>query len=216
MTANGLCTLRVRALPLPSQVTSALDNHTDLLQRLFEAPAPAVAADVQNIGSRGATLSGHSPHRETAQGGALAEGLSGLSLKGDAQRHASDASWTLLDHPTGSAASRSQEQPPAASLASALAEEEQERSAHAGASKQEVAPSASKAERSSALVEEGHSNGEGSIAVQGAAGDVEAFRGRLRAAVDEAGGSGSALLQRAWLLGPRQVCSHAKSIILSL
>ena len=210
MTANGLCTLRVRALPLPSQVTSVLDNHTDLLQRLIEAPATAATADMQDTRSCGSTVLGPSPHQETPQGGALAEGVSGLSLEGDALRNASDASWTLLDHPTGSAASQSPEQLSAASHASALAEEEQtQRSAHAGASKQEVAVSAREAVASTAPVEEGHGNGEGSVAVEGAAGDVEAFRGRLRAAVDEAGGSASALLQRAWLLGPRQVCSHA-------
>ena len=216
MTANGLCTLRVRALPLPSQLTSVLDNHTDLLQRLIEAPATAATADMQDTRSCGSTVLGPSPHQETPQGGALAEGVSGLSLEGDALRNASDASWTLLDHPTGSAANQNQEQLPAASHASALAEEQTQRSAHAGASKQENAVSAREAVASTAPVEEGHGNGEGSLAVEGAAGDVEAFRGRLRAAVDEAGGSGSALLQRAWLLGPRQVCSRAKLMMLLL
>ena len=32
-TANGLCTLRVKALPLPAQLASMLDNHKDLLSK---------------------------------------------------------------------------------------------------------------------------------------------------------------------------------------
>jgi len=42
-------------------------------------------------------------------------------------------------------------------------------------------------------------------AAEGAAKDVEAFRSRLRAAAEEAGGSAAALLQQAWMLGPKQV-----------
>ncbi|CAL8464184.1 g3719 [Coccomyxa elongata] len=204
-TANGLCTLRVRALPLPSQVTSVLDNHSDLLQRLMDAPAAAAAAGIQNTSSHGAAFPGRSPHQGAPQGGGLAEGVACLSLSDDAQRQASDASWTLLNHPADSSAGGSREEPAAASDASAQAELQQERSAPGGSSKQEGAPSANEAGSSSAPAAVGHSNGDGPAAAEGVAGDVEAFQGRLRAAADEAGTLAGALLQRAWLLGPKQV-----------
>lgn len=211
-TANGLCTLRVRALPLPSQVTSVLDNHSDLLQRLIDAPAAAAAAGMQHTSSHGAAFPGRSPHQGAPQGGGSAEGVASLLLSDDAQRQASDASWTLLNYPADSSAGGTREEPAATSHASAQAELQQEWSARGGSSKQEGAPSANDGDSSSAPAEEGHSNGDGAAAAEGVAGDVEAFRGRLRAAADEAGNLAGALLQRAWLLGPKQVCSRATAI----
>ncbi len=206
-TANGLCTLRVRALPIPSQVASALDNHADLLRRLFDAPsASAPLAEACSAPSQGAAPASSEQNSEAAQGDAVSLERLRLSENDGTERRSLDGSWTLLKHPAGSGANGSDKQ----------------RNAPEDAPEQQPQEGAQQVQSSSTQRKgEQHRNGNGagsaeaegrggsgkvaSAAAEGAARDVDAFRSRLRAAANEAGASAETLLQQAWLLGPKQV-----------
>lgn len=212
-TANGLCTLRVRALPLPSQVASVLDNNADLLRRLFDAPsAAAPLTEAHGLSSQGSAPSSPHQQRQAAQGDVPSlEGLR-LSESGGVERPGLDGSWMLLNHPSGSSSANKSsangthsEQTAAAQPPAQSEQQPQEQGQHApsGSGQQESGQENDSGGVGSAA--ETSNREDGLMAAEGTAKDVETFRGRLRAAADEAGGSAEALLQRAWLLGPKQV-----------
>lgn len=212
-TANGLCTLRVRALPLPSQVASVLDNNADLLRRLFDAPsAAAPLAEAHGLSSHGSAPTSPDQQRQVAHGNVPSlEGL-GLSESGGVEKHGLDGSWMLLNHPAGSSSANESsangthsEQTAAAQPPAQSEQQPQEQGEHAPSGSGQQGSGQENDSGGVGSAAEKSNREDGLMAAEGTAKDVETFRGRLRAAADEAGGSAEALLQRAWLLGPKQV-----------
>lgn len=202
-TANGLCTIRVRALPLPAQLASILDNHADLLMRTFASERDALAesnalshsnagnignvSDSQHAGSavpeqapsaasEAAETNGHSSTRLDLEGLKRSDaGLvaSGLSLQDSASRSESAVQSSGTDPQPGSQQEQQQQH---ASSAGDLAR---------------------------------------SVARRGKSADIGQLQKALMAAAKEAGPPAEELLQRAWMLGPHRVSILRASFKLS-
>lgn len=197
-TANGVCTLRVRALPLPSQVASVLDSHADLLRRLFDAPVsashPNAAHALDDAPEAASTSNGHV--QEGAPPAGLSESGASDTAPGSLSSQASNA--------ISSRARAGTEELVAGVQGSGIVEQKQQEHRSGKSSTQQRSSSGRELCDSSA--EDLRDSGEFiRQAAEGVARDVEAFRGRLRAAAEDAGGSAPALLQQAWMLGPKQV-----------
>jgi hypothetical protein len=67
-TANGLCTIRVKAQPLPSQLASVLDAHVEVLRRALISEADAGRGAPDALGRPPATAAAESSGRGDANG----------------------------------------------------------------------------------------------------------------------------------------------------
>jgi hypothetical protein len=159
-TANGLCTMRLRALPLPAAVASALDAHADALRRAL--------VDTSSSSSR------------NASGEAAAAGTGAHAEPGGSSSGGGAAAYSNGHH-AGSV--------PADACSSA----EQE------------APGVDGDRHASGEASSSGRGGLQEVAEQAAGAELDALRERLLSAAAEAGGDILGLLQRAWLLGPKQV-----------
>lgn len=193
-TANGLCTIRVRALPLPAKLASILDNHEDLLRRTFAserdelaasnalrhdistapqpydisaAPEQAPAASLAPIESNGHSSA---PPELHSTGGTSDElQFSNFTLEVKAPHSASESASKAAGH--GNSAN------PAG-----LVQNEQQHASSTGGDQHDAAQ-------------------------RGKSADIGHLQSRLHAAAKEAGTAVEDLLQRAWMLGPRRVRS---------
>ena len=182
-TANGLCTLRVKALPIPAQLASILGNHEDLLMRTFAGERDDLA---HSNGLHGQPASSAAP-QQAAEVTAVAES-NGHSKAGP------DSSST----PTGSCHR--------ADLSSlSLHDKADEAAGHVKSKGQEgAAPAQPEADQQ-------HASSAGDLeqsrAQQVKSADIGHLQDRLKAAAKEAGLPVQELFTRAWMLGPHRVSS---------
>lgn len=195
-TANGLCTVRVRALPLPAQLASILDNHKDLLSRSFankhdeQKASPHATADRHDAAPEHGSSSNGCP-----------DGLAGQQLHSVG---ASDSNG----HSSIAANSQKAEHAHAEDLGLGGLSLQRKSAADAetvaGRRDQGSPPGSQQAEQ-----QHSSSAPEGS---QGAAqhrksADIGQLRARLLAAAKEASTGVEELFRRAWMLGPHRVSS---------
>ena len=104
-TANGACTLRVAALPLPASVATALDQNDDLLRLAFAAGKAAGAGAAQQQQREGQHGHGQQQGEQQQEGGADAGGGMGapgsdsLAAFGDRLRQTAEAAAQEGQHP---------------------------------------------------------------------------------------------------------------------
>ena len=199
-TANGLCTVRVRALPLPAQLASILDNHKDLLSRSFASEhdeprtsSPA-AADCGNADpEHGSSTNGcHDSLAGPQPDGAYTDSTGALDSNG---------------HSSAAADSQRSEHAQAEDLAlsslSLLSNTAANSEASAGRRDQGSHPESQQAEQQhSSSAPEGS---RGVAAQHRKSADIGQLRARLRAAAQDAGAGVDDLFRRAWMLGPHRV-----------
>ena len=176
--ANGLCTVRVKALPIPAQLASILGNHEDLLMRTFASERNDLAhsngshdqhasSAAPEQASMTAESNGHSmagSHSTSAAPGSNGNpDLSSLSL---ADKAADSASQTNSTGQEGTAAKQT--------------DGDQQHASSAGGIEQSRADQVKSA-------------------------DIGHLQDRLQAAAKEAGQPVQDLFQRAWMLGPHRV-----------
>ena len=181
-TANGLCSVRVKALPIPAQLASILGNHEDLLMRTFaserddlahinSSPNQHASTAAPEQASTAAESNGHSmAGSHSTSAAALSNGnldLSSLSLTDEAAETASRTD------------SRGQE-----GAVAKQPEDDQQHASSAGDLEQSRADQVKSA-------------------------DIGHLQDRLQAAAKEAGQPVQDLFQRAWMLGPHRVISFA-------
>ncbi|CAK0786123.1 hypothetical protein CVIRNUC_009336 [Coccomyxa viridis] len=211
-TANGLCTVRVRALPLPAQLASILDNHKDLLSRSFASEhdeprtsSPA-AADCGNADpEHGSSTNGcHDSLAGPQPDGAYTDSTGALDSNG---------------HSSAAADSQRSEHAQAEDLAlsslSLLSNTAANSEASAGRRDQGSHPESQQAEQQhSSSAPEGS---RGVAAQHRKSADIGQLRARLRAAAQDAGAGVDDLFRRAWMLGPHRagpnllLCPDARS-----
>ena len=175
-TANGLCTLRIRAVALPGAVAIALDENMDILRQILLG---AEAADDD---------SGTGDDSPNGQADAPAS-----SSNGSGEQHARAAT-------SNGGAADSQAAPLSQAAAEAQAAEAAAQPAEACSSKQDT----ERALRSLALDAASTSGLDAEQAFR-KAGKLGALHKRLEAAATEGGGQALHHLQRVWALGPKRV-----------
>ena len=193
-TANGLCTIQVRALPLPAKLASILDNHEDLLRRTFASERDELAASNALQHDISAATQQHDSSAALEQ--APAASLAPVESNG----HGSSAPEL---HSTAGTSDEPQ-------LSSLTLEDKAPDSASESASK---AVGYGNSANPAGLVqsEQQHASSMGAAqhdaAQRGKSADIGQLQSRLHAAAKEAGTAVEDLLQRAWMLGPRRVRS---------
>ena len=186
-TANGLCTLRVKALPIPAQLAAILGNHEDLLMRTFASERDDLAhsssspdqhaSSASEQASITAESNGHSvagSHSTSAAAGSSGNvDLSSLSLTENAAESDSQTNSTGQE---GTAAKQT--------------DSDQQHASSAGGIEQSRADQVKSA-------------------------DIGHLQDRLQVAAKEAGQPVQDLFQRAWMLGPHRVTSLLSLLISS-
>ena len=204
-TANGLCTVRVRALPLPAQLASILDNHSDLLSRSFASEHDELRTSSPTAASRGNANPEHGSsfngcHDSVAgphPGGAYRDSTGAIysnghsSIAAESQKaehaHAKDLGIGSLSLENNTAA---------------------DSEASAGKRNRGSPPESQQAEQQhSSSAPEGS---RGAAAHPRKSADIGQLRARLLAAAKEAGTGVEDLFRRAWMLGPHRVSSPGK------
>ena len=191
-TANGLCTVRVAALPLPAAVASVLDGAGDVLRRSLL---------VRRDGSRQPVLDSRAAqHAHSSTAEACCSSSNGAAEE-------APASQSQHAQPDGAAGT----------LGSSEGGERMNRDVHAGSVPTNGAtvepglpePAGRHRPVSQGADEEADSSGhvylEADEVAAEAGSELSSLQQRLHAAVAEAGGDAAELLRRAWLLGPKQV-----------
>jgi hypothetical protein len=194
ITANGLCTIRVRALPLPAKLASILDNHEDLLRRTFASERDELAASnaLQHDISRATQPYDSSAAPEQAPAASLAPV--------ESNGHSSAApelcsTGGTSDGPQFLNLSLEDKAPDSASESASKAAGHRNSANPAGLVQSGQQHAASTG---------GDQHG---AAQRGKSADIGQLQSRLHAAAKEAGTAAEDLLQRAWMLGPRRVRS---------
>ena len=182
-TANGLCTLRVKAMPIPAQLASILGNHEDLLMRTFASERDDLAHSNSSHGQRASSAA-----PEQAPMLSAAAETNGHSKVGSESSSAPtgpsgdmDLSSLSLHDMTAETASHT-ESTGREGAAGKHPEEDQQHASSAGDLEQ-------------------------SRAQQVKSADIGHLQDRLKAAAREAGQPVQGLFQRAWMLGPHRVRS---------
>ena len=180
-TANGLCTLRVKAMPIPAQLASILGNHEDLLMRTFASErddlAQSNSAPGQHAGS-GAPEQALKPSAAAESNGHSKAGSDSNSAPADLNGGVDLTSLSLQDNtPESGSHTESKGQQ---GKAGKHPEEDQQHASSAGDLEQ-------------------------SRAQQVKSADIGHLQDRLKTAAKEAGQPVQDLFQRAWMLGPHRV-----------
>ena len=199
-TANGLCTVRVRALPLPAQLASILDNHKDLLSRSF-----ASEHDALRISSPTAADSGNADPEHGSSSNGCHDSRAGPQPDG-----AYTDSTGAVDsngHSSAAADIHRPEHAQAEDLGlgrlSLLSKTAADSETSAGRRDQSSPPESWQAEQQhSSSAPQGS---QGAAAQHRKSADIGQLRARLRAAAQDAGAGVDDLFRRAWMLGPHRV-----------
>ena len=193
-TANGLCTIRVRALPLPAKLASILDNHEDLLRR-------TLASERDELAASNALQHDISTATQPYDSSAAPEQAPAASLAPVESNGHSSAAPEL--HSTGNTS----EEPQISNLtledkAPDSASESAGKAAGHGNSTNPAGLEQSKQQHALSTGADQHDASQ-----RGKSADIGQLQSRLHAAAKEAGTAVEDLLQRAWMLGPRRVRS---------
>lgn len=183
-TANGLCTLRVKALPIPAQLASILGNHEDLLTRTFAGERDDLAHSDGLHGQQASSAAPQQAAEMTAaadSNGHSENGTNGSSAPAD-PCNGPDLSSLSLHNKAAGAAGHVDGKGQEGAAAPAQSETDQQHASSAGDLEQ-------------------------SRAQQVKSADIGHLQKRLKAAAKEAGLPVQELFQRAWMLGPHRVSS---------
>ena len=183
-TANGLCTMRVRALPIPAQLASILGNHEDLLMRTF-------ASERDDLATSNALLRSNGTHGQHASSAVPEQAHVPSERNGhhSAAAGGSNSAASPTGNPDLSSLSLHDSADESADLADSRSKTERERK-HPD-SEQQHPSSAGDLEQSRAQ--------------QVKSADIGHLQARLKAAAKEAGQAAQDIFQRAWMLGPHRV-----------